>query len=202
MLNIYVCFMIETKFNRFLYEQNEKTDELYHFTSIFNAIGIVADNYMTSFYGYISTTRNKNLNKLEPPNVCLGVRFVLDWNKILEEYETKAYIYSNELDYEEEEKIITTKLENIKKYIKSIDIIIDDIQTPDNIGIHDDREEELFKLIDPEIEDTNHYDLGYYVNCKPFKYKGVRQCYKWSGKLIQKSKDYFESKGYKINVIN
>lgn len=187
------------KFRYFESLGNEK--ELYHFTSIFNAIGIVDDDYITSYYGYISTTRNKFMNKFEPPNVNMGVRIVLDWNKILEDYKTESYSYSDELAYEDEEKILTRKLLNVKKYIKYIDIIEEDVQTPENIGIHNDEEEMILNLIDPETENREFIEQNYYIKCKPFRYQGVRQCYKWSERLFQKSKEFFESKGIKVNII-
>jgi hypothetical protein len=171
--------------------ENNIHRELYHFTSLLNAISIADSNEMFSYYGRISTTRNKYLNRKKPPGISLGVRIVFDWNKILEDYETKPFTYSKELTFEEEELISTKDFVNIKKYIISIDLILKDIQDTENIGIHDDDEMNSFQLIDSdckEVEDI--YYSGYYTK------EG-----KWSSKFLDKCKEYFESKGLKVNMI-
>jgi len=129
--------------------ESKNIGNLYHFTSIYDAIDIVElnrlfstqsiwgttyrDRLLKKHQGQISLTRDKFLNHKKPKGVKLGVRFTFDGNKLSDDYKIKPVKFSS-LWEESEEAVFTIdgnkkrdQIRDLKKYILSIDLMPYDI---------------------------------------------------------------------------
>lgn len=111
---------------------------LYHFTSIPRALSIMKDNKLkisTSSRPAISFTRNKNYGKSVRYGLTggLDVRFTIDGDLLSTRYKVQPYQY-HFYDYtdvenkDEAEEIVTKPIENIKRYVLKIDLLVNQEQ--------------------------------------------------------------------------
>ncbi len=181
---------------------------LYHFTTLSDAISLIEMGRMYStqdLWGtkskkhtsQISFTRDKFLFKNKPKGVSFGVRFVFDGNRLSDDFKISPVKFSTLWDESEEaiftigswgdrEKLKKHQIYNLSRYIVSIDLITKDIYANKIEGY----EEDSYKLIGLDWEDDLTYDNKYISNnSKPKK------------ALVEKAKQWFESKGYKTRII-
>jgi len=154
--------MIITKFSKF----NESLSEgkaigtLYHFTSLDGLEGILGKDSMMSKRGYISFSRNYDLNFAD-----FGIRIVFDGERLSDKFKIVPALYDPDkedgykLDHtkrrelykdEREERIYGKVIYGVKKYITNIDIL----GMPDNSEFPDRIQNRINKLImnNPEID--------------------------------------------------
>ena len=102
---------------------------LYHYTSIENAIQICHDDELRpgEFEG-VSFTRNKDFHKVQREEIATGVQFVIDGDKLSENYKVQPfnyfwnreqgssfYLHKDYLD--EQEEIVKSPIRNFSKYV-------------------------------------------------------------------------------------
>lgn len=188
--------------------------KLYHFTSLSDAIHMVELNRMYSTQnawaigrynklhgkhtGQISFTRDKFLYRDKPKGVKFGVRFVFDGDKLSNDYKINPVKFSTLWD-ESEEAVFTIggwndrgnlkrhQIFNLPKYIISIDIMPADIYVNKVESYELDNYELIGIKYDPW--DSN-YDDSY-----------ISSIGKPKRPLINIAKKWFESKGYKSQIV-
>jgi hypothetical protein len=131
---------------------------LYHYTSIANAINICSDDMLKpgEFDG-VSFTRNKDFHTTEREEIQTGVKFVIDGDKLSENYKIEPfnYFWNREQgskfythhDYmDEQEELVKSPIRNLSRYVIKVyidrhhaDCFFDDI---DNNEI--ERPEEIY----------------------------------------------------------
>jgi hypothetical protein len=105
---------------------------LYHYTSIENAIKICKDNMLRPMnYETVSFTRDKNFHGVQRDSIACGVKFVVDGDKLSENYKIQPFNYFNTSDkshgsenkyyhydyYDEQEEVVKSPIRNLSKYV-------------------------------------------------------------------------------------
>ena len=187
---LYENFKSEYTFN-----ESKQVGKLYHYTFLIHALQIVNDNVMKvgQLHESISFTRDQNFHKTSFifKKEHRDVRIVFDGDKLSEKYKIRPYDYFGDLkgkssknDQKVEfqaEEMIKENITDVKKYIISID-----------------------------LPDPNHYDTilntyGFEVNNfmkkmrldPPYEEKYVELEERLG--MTMDAKEYFESKGFKVN---
>lgn len=138
---------IESLLNESKVYESKNYSDLYHYTSIVNAAGILRDNilYKNSsgleshinvgkkydIDSYISLTRDRKLHKSLPDIHSTNVVIMIDGDKLSENYKIIPYndfhMNNNPRITEKEERVLLREnqrgIKDISKYIKKIDII-------------------------------------------------------------------------------
>lgn len=179
---------------------------LYHFTTLSDTISIInMDRFYSTqkawkssgdkYSGQISFTRDKFLFKNKPRGVSFGVRIAFDGNKLSNDFKISPVKFSTLWSESEEavftignwndrEKLKKHQIYNLSRYILSIDFITKDIYSQKI----EEYEEDEFELVGIDLNDL--FNSEYLtVNGKPKR------------KLIEKVRDWVESKGYKTRII-
>lgn len=106
--------------------------DLYHLVTL-NSMKFIIENNKLKFhmhyepdekYEYISLTRNKYMNNINFVKGFKLFRLIIDGNKLSERYKIKPFSYSTEEEPEYEERVITSEIKDIFKYVKGVVIII------------------------------------------------------------------------------
>lgn len=131
------------------FNEEYNKDLVYHFTSLYGAMGIIESDRLYSVQNHwgsknkkytsqISFTRDKNLYKDPPNGVNVEVRIIFDLSKLRKDFRITPVKFSTLWD-ESEEAVFTIgswydrstlkkhQIFNIKKYILSIDILLDTV---------------------------------------------------------------------------
>lgn len=112
----------------------KQVGDIYHFTSYENMISIINDDFNLKSFGsnpdnsYISFTRNKNMSS---PTIYKDVRIIVDGDNLSNKYKIEPFAdikagFGRKSKDESEERVNVFKKNDkidIKKYIKSIDIL-------------------------------------------------------------------------------
>jgi hypothetical protein len=143
---------------------------LYHYTSISNGIEICEENRLKAGPDYdgISFTRNKDFHKIQREEISTGVIFVVDGDKLSENYKiqpfnyfwnreqgSKFYTHHDYMD-EQEELVRHYAIENFSKYVIKVYI---DLHHADCYFEDIDDESEY-----PHEDIAGHDDLLKYFN--------------------------------------
>lgn len=124
-------------FKKFITEAKQ-VGILYHYTTIGNALKITRDNRLNRSFDtdenmdFISFTRDKNFHTVED-RITSGItgldcRFVVDGDKLTNNYKIKPYDYykgeyeNDELYNEYEERVIGKDIYNFSKYVIALEI--------------------------------------------------------------------------------
>ena len=122
------------------YVEGKQVGILYHYTSMFRLPEILESNVLKSdkdkssvVNKYISFTRDKHFHINYRDNISKDCRLVIDGDKLSHHYKLQPYNYFNPRDHitkphrgswdEQEERIATQELPNIRKYIIKVQIL-------------------------------------------------------------------------------
>jgi len=127
------------KYSNFLFENNIHIDYLYHIVNFDKLFHILKTNTISSYkFSYISTTRNPFLIGYLGDTSTSIFKLELDNKKLIEDYNTKEFVYISQtkvsFEEEEEEQIQTNKIKNVSKYITKLIIMKDKIDRLLNSG--------------------------------------------------------------------
>jgi len=189
-----------------VYEEYNR-DLIYHFTSLYGAIGIInldrlysTQNHWGSkskkYNSQISFTRDKNLYKDPPNGVSVEVRFVFDLDRLRKDFRLSPVKFSKLWD-ESEEALFTIgswsdranlkkhQIFDIKKYVISIDILLDTVYHQIETYEYDTFEKIIKDITGEDVDLIDDYLNGQKINRK----------------LINVCKQWFESKGFNCRLV-
>ena len=159
---------------------------LYHWSDDLDTLeSILLEDKMWSSYGYISFSRNKNLNYLHR-----GVKIIFDGNKMSNKWKFESHLYAkdNRFKKEAEERIECndttwgTNYDNcivgIKKYIIGIEVSYD--LSPNDIKQLEKIQEELIPNVKIEVKKCNCNGCKNATKLKMFEAKQVGILYHWT----------------------
>lgn len=103
--------------------ESKQVGILYHYTSFSNGLWIIKSNTLKgsiSKPSFVSLTRDKSFHKQHRIMAGTDLRLVLDGDKLSTKYKIKPHDFGAE--DESEERILTTAIIDIKKYLIRIDL--------------------------------------------------------------------------------